>query len=81
MSNKRRLAMLRHLKSLAPIQSLIDNVSPLLIQGGGDVGADKPRAARDHIHARPPSLSPLNSAPIKKELSGAAVPLVGLHRR
>ena len=54
-----------------------DNVRALLIQGGGDVGADEARAPRDHIHARPPSLSPSERGPISKLPFGAAVPLTG----
>ena len=63
-----------------------DNVRALLIQGGGDVGADKPGAARDHIHAPPPSLRPANPAMISLkmgnllEFPSAALRLVGLRR-
>jgi len=57
-----------------------NDIRALLIKGGGDVGADKPCAARDHVHAAPLSNRPANAAIIRlttgtlKEPFGAALP-------
>ena len=63
-----------------------DNVRALLVEGGGDVGADEPCAARNHVHARSPSLGPASAEAIDlsrknpKELLGAALPVIRLQR-
>lgn len=59
-----------------------DVIRALLVEGRGDVGADEPGAAGDHVHAAPPFLRCTDAAMIgANKPFGGPRRLIGLDRR